>query len=167
MIWPVAKRGRPRQRHVPDILSILAEDMLAHVKWHTISWRTGTKESSRLALLLFACGSPTDHRSGLGTRVSNICPGSRLGSSAYYLANLPPKTDLPTLAATNKARWICDQAPHQLKEELVPDPFEGQSWQGLHRNALMRMIAYASPQYRRPKTPRGKKKNQRATASTD
>ena len=29
MIWPVAKRGRPRQRHVPDILSIPAEDMLA------------------------------------------------------------------------------------------------------------------------------------------
>ena len=26
MIWPVAKRGRPRQRHVPDILSIPAED---------------------------------------------------------------------------------------------------------------------------------------------
>ena len=43
MVWPVAKRGRPRQRHVPDVLSIPAEDMLAHAKWHTISWRTGTK----------------------------------------------------------------------------------------------------------------------------
>src|SRR5438874_5434172 len=40
------------------------------------------KESSRLILLLSACGSPTDHRSGSGTRVSNICPGTRLGSSA-------------------------------------------------------------------------------------
>ena len=43
LIWPVARRGRPRRRHVPDILSIPAEDMLAHAKWHTISWRTGTK----------------------------------------------------------------------------------------------------------------------------
>src|ERR1700746_1138606 len=43
MIWPVARRGRPRQRHVPDILSIAAEDMLANAKWRTISWRTGTK----------------------------------------------------------------------------------------------------------------------------
>ena len=43
MIWPVAKRGRPRQRHIPDILSIPAEDMLANAKWHTIGWRTGTK----------------------------------------------------------------------------------------------------------------------------
>jgi SRSO17 transposase len=37
MIWPVAKRGRPRQRHVPDLLSITAEDMLANAKWHIYS----------------------------------------------------------------------------------------------------------------------------------
>src|SRR5262249_23874805 len=43
MIWLVAKRARPRQRHVPNILSIPAEDMLANAKWRTISWRTGTK----------------------------------------------------------------------------------------------------------------------------
>jgi SRSO17 transposase len=43
MIWPVAKRGRPRQRHVPDILSMAAEDMLTNAEWHTISWRIGTK----------------------------------------------------------------------------------------------------------------------------
>ena len=40
------------------------------------------KESSRLVLLPSACGSQTDHRSGSGTKVSNICPGTRLGSSA-------------------------------------------------------------------------------------
>src|SRR5205823_13062598 len=45
MIWPVAKRGRPRQRHVPDVLSIPAEDMLANAKWRTISWRTGTRDA--------------------------------------------------------------------------------------------------------------------------
>ncbi len=43
MIWPVAGRGRPRKRHVPDILSIAAEDMLADATWQNISWRTGTK----------------------------------------------------------------------------------------------------------------------------
>src|SRR6266576_3775078 len=32
MIWPVATRGRPRQRYIPDILSIPAEDMLADAK---------------------------------------------------------------------------------------------------------------------------------------
>ena len=53
MIWPVAKRGRPRQRHVPDILSVPAEDMLAKAKWHTISWRTGTKRKAQGS---FCCG---------------------------------------------------------------------------------------------------------------
>jgi SRSO17 transposase len=43
MIWPIAGRGRPRKRHVPDILSIAAEDILANATWQNISWRTGTK----------------------------------------------------------------------------------------------------------------------------
>src|ERR1700726_3331522 len=43
LIWPVAKRGRPRRRHVPDILSMSAGDMLADAEWQTVRWRTGTK----------------------------------------------------------------------------------------------------------------------------
>jgi SRSO17 transposase len=35
------------------------------------------------------------------------------------------------LAATIKARWICEQAHQQLKEKLGLDHFEGRSWQGL------------------------------------
>jgi SRSO17 transposase len=42
MVLPVARRGRPR-RHVPDVLSLPAEAMLAAAKWRAISWRTGTK----------------------------------------------------------------------------------------------------------------------------
>src|SRR5438094_1458894 len=37
MIWPVAGRGRPRKRHVPDILSMAAEEMLADATWQNIS----------------------------------------------------------------------------------------------------------------------------------
>jgi SRSO17 transposase len=51
------------------------------------------------------------------------------GERKYYLANLPAKADLHTLAATIKARWICEQARQQLKEELGLDHFEGRSWQ--------------------------------------
>jgi hypothetical protein len=36
-----------------------------------------------------------------------------------------------------------------LKEKLGLDHFEGRSWQGLHRHALMTMIAYAFLQHRR------------------
>src|SRR5262249_32440256 len=66
-----------------------------------------------------------------------------------HLATLPAKTDLSTLATTIKARWVCEQAHQQMKEELGLDHFEGRSWQGLHRHALMTMIAYAFLQHRR------------------
>src|SRR5262249_21623236 len=78
----------------------------------------------------------------------------------------PAKTDLRTLAATIKARWICEQAHQQMKEELGLDHFEGRSWQGLHRHALMTMIAYAFLQHRRLATARREKKNRRAAASS-
>src|SRR5260221_12429068 len=71
------------------------------------------------------------------------------GEKKYYLANLPAKMDLRTLASVIKARWICEQAHQQLKEELGLDHFEGRSWHGLHRHVLMTMIAYAFLQHRR------------------
>jgi len=82
-------------------------------------------------------------------------------------ANLPAKTDLRTLATTIKARWVCEQARQQMKEELGLDHFEGRSWQGLHRHTLMTIIAYAFLQHRRLATARREKKNQWAAASAN
>jgi SRSO17 transposase len=58
-----------------------------------------------------------------------------------YLSNLPADTALKQLVGAMKARWICEQAHQQLKEELGLDHFEGRSWTGLHRHALMTIIA--------------------------
>jgi SRSO17 transposase len=54
-----------------------------------------------------------------------------------------------------------------MKEELGLDHFEGRSWQGLHRHALMTMIAYAFLQHRRLAATARKKKNQWAPASAN
>src|SRR5215813_13205599 len=176
MIWPVAKRGRPRQRHVPDILSIPAEDMLANAKWRTISWRTGTKGKLKArfaaARVRVADGPPQRIRDKGQQRLPGdeawlIGEHRMSGEKKYYLANLPANTDLRTLAATIKARWICEQAHQQMKEELGLDHFEGRSWQGLHRHALMTMIAYAFLQHRRLAATAPKKKNKRAPASAN
>jgi SRSO17 transposase len=70
------------------------------------------------------------------------------------------------LAAAIKARWVCEQAHQQLKEELGLDHFEGRSWTGLHRHALMTMIAYAFLQSRRLKAAGRKKKSRRTAATT-
>src|ERR1700731_3390596 len=63
--------------------------------------------------------------------------------------------------------FVSAQAHQQLKEELGLDHFEGRSWHGLHRHALMTMIAYAFLQHRRLIKARREKKNQRPAASTD
>lgn len=176
MIWPVANRGRPRRRYIPDVLSIAAEDMLAHAKWHTISWRTGTKGKLKAGFaavrVRVADGPPQRIRDKgqqhlPGDEVWLIGEHRASGEKKYYLANLPTKASLRTLAATIKARWICEQAHQQMKEELGLDHFEGRSWHGLHRHALMTMVAYAFLQYRRLKTATRKKKNRRPAASTN
>ena len=174
LIWPIATRGRPRRRHIPDILSMAAEDMLAHAKWQNVSWRTGTKGKlkARFAAVRVRIADGPPQR--IRDKGQQHLPGDEAwligehrisGEKKYYLANLPAGTDLRTLAATIKARWICEQAHQQLKEELGLDHFEGRSWQGLHRHALMTMIAYAFLQYRRLKKVRRGKKNRRAAAS--
>ena len=175
LIWPIAARGRPRKRHIPDILSIAAEDMLANAKWQNVSWRTGTKGKlkARFAAVRVRIADGPPQR--IRDKGQQHLPGDEAwligeyrmsGEKKYYLANLPAGTDLRTLAATIKARWVCEQAHQQLKEELGLDHFEGRSWQGLHRHALMTMIAYAFLQNRRlAKASRGKK-HRRAPAST-
>jgi SRSO17 transposase len=87
------------------------------------------------------------------------------GERKYYLSNLPAKANLKKLAAAIKARWVCEQAHQQMKEELGLDHFVGRSWQGLHRHALLTMIAYAFLQQQRLEQAKREKKNPSRTAA--
>ena len=176
LIWPVTKvRGRPRKRYVPDILSIAAEDMLVSAKWKTVSWRSGTKGRLKARFAAVRVRTADGPPQRIWDKGQQHLPGDEAwligehrasGEKKYYLANLPAEMDLRGLAAAIKARWVCEQAHQQLKEELGLDHFEGRSWHGLHRHALMTMIAYAFLQHRRLTRVRREKKNQRAAAST-
>ena len=86
------------------------------------------------------------------------------GERKFYLSNLPVGTSLRRLGATIKARWICEQAHQQLKEELGLDHFEGRSWTGLHRHALRSMIAYAFLQAQRLAAAKGGTTRRRTAA---
>jgi SRSO17 transposase len=167
LIFPIARRGRPRQRSIPDVLSVAAEDMLAGAKWQTISWRTGTKGKLKARFAAVRVRTADGPPQRIGDKGQQHLPGDEAwlvgerrasGERKYYLANLPTGTNLRTLAATVKARWVCEQAHQQMKEELGLDHFEGRSWQGLHRHALMTMIAYAFLQHRRLATAKAGKK---------
>ena len=176
MIWPVARRGPPRQYSLPDTPAVAAEDMLAQATWRTISWRTGTKGKLKARFAAVRVRVADGPRRGIRGKTRQGVPGEEVwvvgehrtsGEKKYYVANLSAKTSLRILAETIKGRWICEQAHQQLKEELGLDHFEGRCWQGLHRHALMTMIAYAFLQYRRLAAAKRKKKNQRSSARAE
>ena len=166
LIFPVAGRGRPRQRHIPDQKSQAAEAILAGSTWRSVSWRRGTKGrlSARFAAVRVRIADGPPQR--IGDMGAQHMPGEEAwlvgerrsgGERKYYLSNLPAGTSLRALAAAIKARWVCEQAHQQLKEELGLDHFEGRSWTGLHRHALMAMIAYAFLQTHRLSAAKGGK----------
>jgi SRSO17 transposase len=174
--FPVAKTGKRRRYHVPDRPPISAELMLAEKQWKKITWRRGTKGG--LTCLFAACRVRVadGHKHRMLDNRMQCMPGEEVwlvgerrstGEQKYYVSNMPADTTVKTLAAAIKARWVCEQAHQQLKEELGLDHFEGRSWIGLHRHALMTMIAYAFLQSRRLKAAGRKKKNRRTAAATD
>lgn len=149
----VPPEGRKR-RPVPDQESRAAEEVLAGSRWRRVTWRRGTKG---LLAVRFAAARV---RVGDGATFGNNqhLPGEEAwlvgewrpsGERKYHLSNLPPETGLRALAAAIKARWVCEQAHQQLKRELGLGHFEGRSWTGLHRHALMACVAFAYLQHLR------------------
>jgi SRSO17 transposase len=174
LLWPKAARGRPRKHPVPSEAPVAAEAVLAGAAWRRISWRLGTKGplAAEFAALRVRPAEGARLRNGQhlpGDEVWLVGEHRASGERKYYLSNLPAEASLEELAATIKARWVCEQAHQQLKEELGLGHFEGRSWTGLHRHALMAMIAFAFLQHLRLGA-RGKKRRRpasRTAASAD
>lgn len=167
----VAPGGRAR-RPVPDQAPVSAEAILAAQPWRRVTWRQGSKQAltARFAAIrIRVADGPTwgNNRHLPGAEAWRVGEWRASGERKYYLSNLPPTTALRGLAAAIKARWVCEQAHQQLKQELGLGHFEGRSWTGLHRHALMTCIAFAYLQHRRlAAAGRGKKPGpQRPAAS--
>lgn len=169
LIFPVSGHGRPRQHPIPDILSMATETILADARWRKVSWRRGTKGrlSARFAVRRVRVADGLPQR--ILDKGQQHMPGEEAwlvgewrsnGERKYYLSNLPAGTTLKQLAGAIKARSVCEQAHQQMKEELGLDHFEGRSWKGLHRHALMTMIAYTFLQHHRLQIAKRKKKEE-------
>jgi len=152
-----------------------AETMLKNQPWRTLTWRRGTNGPLKAAFAACRVRVADGPAVRLHGRNSQHMPGEEgwlvgerrsSGEKKYYLSTLPASTPLKRLAATVKARWVCEQAHQQLKEELGLDHFEGRSWTGLHRHALMSLIAFAFLQHQRlAHTGRGKKAERAAPSA--
>ena len=164
--------GRPAKHPTPNRPPQTAAAMLNKQRWRRISWRNGTKGplSARFAAVRVrvADGSLNAENTRLpGEEVWLVGEWRDSGEKKYYLANLPKQTSLRRLAAIIKARWSCEQVHQQLKQELGLGDFEGRSWTGLHRHALMTCIAFAYLQHRRLRAAgREKKDGPRRAAPT-
>jgi SRSO17 transposase len=163
LLFPRAGRGKPRQHAVPSEQARGAADVLADGRWRRVTWRRGSKGAlaARFAAVrVRVADGPRSPRHGHlpGEEVWLLGEWRSSGERKYYLSNLPPGTSLRRLAASIKARWVCEQAHQQLKQELGLGAFEGRSWTGLHRHALMSCIAFAYLQHLRLRAAaRGKK----------
>jgi SRSO17 transposase len=146
--------GGRKRRPVPDQEPREAEAVLAGSHWRRVTWRQGTKGplAARFAATRVRAGDGAtwgNNRHLPGAEVWLVGEWRTNGERKYYLSNLPPRISLRGLAAAIKARWICEQAHQQLKQELGLGHFEGRSWTGLHRHALMTCIAFAYLQHLR------------------
>ena len=150
LVPPIGRKRRP----VPDQEPREAEAVLAGLSWRRVTWRLGTKgplaAKFAAARVRVADGKTwANNRHLPGDEVWLVGEWRSSGERKYYLSNLPPRTSLRALAAAIKARWVCEQAHQQLKQELGLGHFEGRSWTGLHRHALMTCIAFAYLQHLR------------------
>jgi hypothetical protein len=110
--------------------------------------------------------------------------------SATPWSNLPATTSPLRAVRYWRSRWPVEQGYQQMKEELGLDHFEGRSWHGFHRHALLVMLAYgfltverlrlqaeqeeqqeeagrsaiAAPELKKKAPPRGERRSCRATA---
>ena len=64
------------------------------------------------------------------------------GSVRYAFSNLPANTSRLRAVRYWHSRWPVEQGYQQMKEALGLDHFEGRSWHGFHRHALLVMLAY-------------------------
>ena len=177
LVFPEAGRGRRRKYHLPDRVAVSAEQMLGDEKWRKVSWRRGTKGKLGCQFAATRVRIADGHRHRMADGRVQAMPGDEevwligecraTGERKYYASNLPADTSLKALAAAIKARWICEQAHQQLKEELGLDHFEGRSWTGLHRHALMTTSACAFLQSRRLKAAGREKKSPRTAPATN
>ena len=138
LLWPKAARGRPRKHPVPSEAPVSAEAMLSNAAWRRIAWRRGTKGplAAEFAALRVRPAEGAQLRDGRhlpGDEVWLDGEHRATGERKYDLSNLPAEASLEELAATIKARWACEQAHQQLKEELGLDHFEGRSWASIKR----------------------------------
>ncbi|MBA2245511.1 MAG: transposase, partial [Gemmatimonadetes bacterium] len=145
---PVRKRPgvRPPKHPTPSAESVPAAawiESLGEAAFRTVSWRRGTKGAvkARFAAVRvrMAEGAPigSGRKAPAEEELWLVCESRATGEKKYYLCNHPPDTPLKTLARAIKARWSCEQAHEQMKNDLGLDHLECRGWHALQHHTML------------------------------
>jgi SRSO17 transposase len=111
-----------------------------------ITWREGTdrKLRSRFAALRVRPAQRDYERAEpyAGEWLLMEWPRSEPEPTKYWLATLPPATQMKALVKMAKHRWIIERDYQELKQELGLGHFEGRNWRGFHHHATLCIAAY-------------------------
>jgi SRSO17 transposase len=143
------KKPRPSPRH--DAQAITATQPEA--AWQTVEWREGSRGMLRqpvVALRVHAgrgCArqSQTPGRSWTGPEGwllgERPLPGEE-GEPRWFFRSLPVETPLSRLVERAHLRWPIEQFYEDATGEGGLDQFQGRTWEGLHRQVALLMLAY-------------------------
>ncbi len=157
---PVRKRpgARPPVHPTPSVESVQAQAMIASLgegAFQEVSWRRGTKGplKARFARVRVRMAEGPPIGSGRKRPAEEalwlVCEWRATGEKKYYLCNHAPDTPLKTLVRAIKARWSCEQAHEQMKNDLGLDHLECRGWQALQHHMILVMVAMAFLQHLR------------------
>jgi SRSO17 transposase len=169
--------GRPPKHAIPSTASVPVQDLFADggaPAFEPVVWRVGSKgplTAEFAALRVRGADGPANrHAQHLpGDEAWLACEKRADDKRKYYLCNHPADAALADLAAAIKARWVCEQAHQQLKQELGLGHYEGRGWIGLHHHLLLAQIAFAFLQHLRlrGKKPSRSGRRRRSATPTD
>ena len=126
-------------------------------QWRTITWRNRPRArpwSARFAATRVTPAHAWQRRPLdpevwlLAERDHGATPRTK-----YYLVHLPASASLRALVELTHQRWAIEQQYQELKDELGFDHFEGRSWPGWQRHAVLTALAYTFLQVERQRQP--------------
>jgi hypothetical protein len=119
MNFPVAGRGRPRTRHVPDQGAVAAETIMADLSGRSVTWRRGTKGRRRARFCALRVRMADDLTQRVGAIGNQHRPGDEVAGAARSAAQASAKRFLSLAGARQRIKdWRCRFNENRLHTAL-------------------------------------------------
>lgn len=114
-------------------------------RFKTVSWREGARGKLSSKFLAYRVCSAEKHTKGRppGDEQWLLCEWQSCNTEPkFYFSTLPATLSLKELVRVTKLRWRVERDYQDLKGEVGLDHFEGRTWRGFHRHAILCAVAH-------------------------